>query len=137
LRTLEFITSNDLLDRRLDHAMHFQAEKHSEEDKAWELKLSKKYNDLAGIKTQTGWQLDEPQRAEVAWEAAYCDQNTEHAFTGVLQHFDKPLGDTNHEVLSIWNNEVWTCNKCPFFYLEVPDPGKWFLGCFPVGCLQS
>lgn len=83
-----------------------QAAQHGETDKAWELKLSKKYNDLAGVKTSHGWQLDEPQRAEVTWEAAYADQNVEHAFTGILQRFDKPLGDSSHDILSIWNGQV-------------------------------
>ena len=90
-----------------------QAERHAEEDRAWELTLSKKYNDLAGIKETAGWQLDlEQQRAEVTWEAAYSDQNTEHAFTGVLQRFEKPLGDSNHEVLSVWNPQVRPWQRC-------------------------
>jgi hypothetical protein len=83
-----------------------QSEKHSEEDKAWELKLSKKYNDLAGSRMHLGAHLEESQRAEVVWDAAYSDQNVPHAFTGVLQRFDMPLGDTNHEILSIWNGDV-------------------------------
>ena len=59
------------------------------------------------MKETAGRQLtDEQQRTEVTWEAAYSDQNTEHAFTGVLQRFEKPLGDSNHEVLSVWNPGV-------------------------------
>jgi hypothetical protein len=60
----------------------------------------------AHVQVRQGWQVDEQQRAEVAWEAAYADQNIEHAFTGVLQRFAKPLGDTSHDILSIWNGQA-------------------------------
>lgn len=102
-----------------------QSEKHSEEDKAWELKLSKKYNDLAGSRTQAGAAaLDDAARADVIWDAAYADQNTPHAFTGVLQRFDAPLGDTNHEIYSIWNDGVrcWGPFRPPFW----PPRGRAF-----------
>lgn len=75
-----------------------QAEKHSEVDKAWELKLSKKYNDLAGGRAQTTLKFQDVKRPAV-WEAAYPDQNTPHAFTGLLQRFQYPMGDCNHEIL--------------------------------------
>lgn len=67
-------------------------------DKAWELKLSKKYNDLAGGGGQSIWKFEDSKRPAV-WEAAYSDQNTPHAFTGLLQRFQHPMGDRNHEII--------------------------------------
>ena len=60
----------------------------------------------AWLQVRRGWHLDEPVRAEVAWEAAYSDQAVEHAFTGILQRFGKPLGDTSHDIQSIWNGQA-------------------------------
>lgn len=85
-----------------------QAEKHSEVDKAWELKLSKKYNDLAGCGGQAMWKFEDTKRPAV-WEAAYPDQNTPHAFTGLLQRFQHPMGDCNHEILCTLMPKVCRC----------------------------
>lgn len=100
-----------------------QAEKYAEEDKAWELKLSKKYNDLAGVRSH-GWRLEDAPQSSPAWEAAYNDQHVDHAFTGILQRFDKPLGDTSHAILSIWNGHVrimtvWPYLKSALYKLQV------------------
>lgn len=85
-----------------------QAEKHSEVDKAWELKLSKKYNDLAGGGGQAMWKFEDTKRT-AAWEAAYPDQNAPHAFTGLLQRFQHPMGDCNHEILCTVMPKVRCC----------------------------
>jgi hypothetical protein len=88
-----------------------QAEKHSEFDKAWELQLSKKYNDLAGSGKRSNWngQSDEPQPSKATgWEVAYPDQNIPHAFTGILQRFDNPMGDCNHEIRCTITSKVPT-----------------------------
>jgi hypothetical protein len=82
-----------------------QAESFAEVDRAWELKLNKKYNDLAGSKVSSDW-VAKDMRTEVAWEAAYADQNVPHPFTGVLQRFFPPMGDNNHQIYDIWCDEV-------------------------------
>jgi hypothetical protein len=83
-----------------------QAEKHSEIDKAWELKLSKKYNDLAGNGSKLKSSVEEAAERTALWEAAYPDQNIPHAFTGILQRFETPIGDCNHEILATITQKV-------------------------------
>eukprot|EP00892_Ulva_mutabilis_P000523 jgi/Ulvmu1/10471/UM064_0008.1 len=103
-RHVQYFTSKGL------SAFLRMAEKHSEVDKAWELKLSKKYNDLAGSGGQTIWKFDDTKRSAV-WEAAYPDQNTPHAFTGILQRFQHPMGDCHHEILCTVTPNMFLCER--------------------------
>jgi hypothetical protein len=92
-----------------------QAEKHSDYDKAWELQLSKKYNDLAGQESANGkrsnWVEGEASQSKASvWEVAYPDQNVPHSFTGVLRRWEDPMGDTNHEIICTLTPKVFQSN---------------------------
>ena len=87
-----------------------QAAEHGREDARMELRLSKKHNDLiGGVNRGKTWKVEDSDShgpAHVIWEALYPEMRREHAFTGLLQRFQAPMGNSNHVVRCIWTSEV-------------------------------